>query len=263
MRFSDQVVWITGASSGIGEALVKAFHDEGAKVILSARRQAELERVKQAAGGGDGLFVLPLDLEDIDGIPAKAAAAQEKYGRIDILVNNAGISQRSLAKDTDLKVDERIMKLDWLSQVALTKAVMPDMIARHSGTILVVSSVAGMVGTPFRTSYAAAKHALRGYFDSLRAELHREGVHVCVAYPGYINTPITVSALKGDGSEFQAMGESQQAGMSPEKCADILLDAVYKKKDETFPGGKEVLSIYIKRFFPSLVSRMIRNYKVT
>jgi dehydrogenase/reductase SDR family member 7B len=262
MHFKDQVVWITGASSGIGEALALAFHAQGAKLILSARRVDKLEQVKAACGGGDDVAVFPLDVEKITELPAQAAQALAIFGKCDILVNNAGVTQRSLAKDTKIEVEERIMRLDFLAQVALTKAVLPSMLARQSGCILTISSLAGIMGTPYRSAYSAAKHALRGYFDALRAEVHRDGIQVTMAYPGYIQTEITLHALKGDGSKFDQMGTGQQEGMPAEQCAKKILRAVERGKDEVYPGGKEVWAVYAKPLFPGLFARMIRNYKI-
>lgn len=261
--FKDQVVWITGASSGIGAALAKEFRAQGAKLILSSRRADKLEEVKQACGGGADVIVLPVDLEKIETIKAAAEQAVAVFGKIDVLVNNAGITQRSLAKDTAIEVDERIMRLDYLAQVAATKGVLPSMLARKQGRIVVISSVAGFVGTPYRSSYAAAKHALRGFFDSLRAEVHDAGVRVTLVYPGYINTDITMNAVTGDGSQFGQMGEGQSAGMPAEACAKRIVKDIAAGKDESIVGGKEVGAIYLKRFVPGIVARMVRKVKVT
>jgi short-subunit dehydrogenase len=263
MQFQDQVVWITGASSGIGEALAKAFRKEGAKLVLTARRAAELERVKQACGGGDDILVLPGDLENLAGMPALAARVTERFGRVDVLVNNAGVTQRSLVKDTAIEVDERMLRLDYLAPVALTKAVLPGMLARKQGHVVVISSVAGFVGTPLRSSYAGAKHALRGFFDSMRAEVYDAGLRVTLVYPGYIKTNITQAALTGDGSAFNQSGQGQEAGMDADVCATKIVAGVAKGKEELLVGGKEIGAVYLKRFFPSLVSRIVRKAKVT
>lgn len=263
MRFHDKVVWITGASSGIGEALSYAFIREGAKVIVSARREAELDRVKAGCAAPGNVAVLPLDLEKADELPAKAKAAASYFGPIDILVNNAGISQRSLVLDTSIDVDIRIMNVDYISQVALTKLVLPSMVERRSGQIVVISSVAGFIGTPLRSGYAAAKHALRGFFDSLRAEIWKYGIGVTLVYPGYINTNVSVNALSGDGGTHGIMGEGQSKGMSPEKCAAKILNAVAARKDEAMMGGMETMAVYLKRLSPKLMSLVLRKAKVT
>lgn len=263
MRFQDKVVWITGASSGIGEALSYAFNREGAKVIVSARREAELDRVKAACLTPANVAVLPLDLEKAHEFPAIAIAAAGLFGPIDILVNNAGITQRSLVLDTSIDVDIRIMNVDYLSQVALTKLVLPSMVERRSGQIVVISSVAGYVGTPLRSAYAAAKHALRGFFDSLRAEVWKHGIGVTLIYPGYIKTNITLNALSGDGGKHGKVDEGISKGMSPEKCAAKILTSVAARKDEAMMGGLETFAVYLKRLSPKLMALVVRKAKVT
>lgn len=263
MRFQNKVVWITGASSGIGEALAQAFNREGAKVILSARRETELTRVKAACASTGNVAVLPLDLEKADELAARAKAAAAFFGPVDILVNNAGITQRSLALETSIDVDIRIMNVDYMSQVALTKLVLPAMVERRTGRIVVISSVAGFVGTPYRSAYAAAKHALRGFFDSLRAEIFQYGVGVTLVYPGYIKTNITMNALSSDGAKHGVMDASIQKGMSADKCAAKILDAVAAGKNEVMMGGVETMAVYLKRFAPGLAAYVVRKAKVT
>src|SRR5437867_4801294 len=214
MRFRDQVVWITGASSGIGEAVAVAFSREGAKLVVSARNVAELERVRQACAGS-GHRVLPLDLTRSDSFPAAVA----EVGDVDILVHSGGVSQRSLAADTDLATDRAIMEVNFFGTVALTKAVLPSMIARKSGHIVPISSVVGYVGTPLRSAYAASKHALHGYFDSLRAEVAKDGVAITIVCPGYIRTNVSRNAMTGDGSMFGRMDDTHKSAMTPEQCA--------------------------------------------
>src|ERR1700734_3733840 len=163
-NFAGKVVWVTGASAGIGEALVKAFAKEGAKIILTARGEEELKRVQKEAGLNDtNSMVLPLDLSQIESIQAGVEKAKQKFPDIDILVCNAGVSQRSLIKDTKLEVDRKIMELNYFSNVALAKAVLPGMIARKQGRFVVISSVMGKMSVPLRSSYAASKHALHGF----------------------------------------------------------------------------------------------------
>lgn len=262
MRFKDQVVWITGASSGIGEALAYAFSREGAKLILSGRREAELERVRQGCDGSkERVFVLPLDLTQFDLFSEKTAVAQSHYGRVDILVNNGGVSQRSLVKETDFAVDLAVMNTNYFGAVGLTKAVLPAMLARRSGHIVVVSSLMGYLDTPLRSAYAASKHALHGYFDSLRAELWRDNVKVTMVCPGYVRTEISINALKGDGSRHGKMDAAQAKGISAEKCAAKTLDAIARGREEVMIGGIEVMAVYAKRFLPSLYSKIIRRVK--
>jgi short-subunit dehydrogenase len=262
MRFKDQVVWITGASSGIGEALAYAFSREGAKLILSGRREAELERVRQSCDGSkDRIFVLPLDLTQFDLFSEKTAVAQNHFGRIDILVNNGGISQRSLVRETDFAIDLAVMNTNYFGSVGLTKAVLPAMLARRSGHIVVISSLMGYLDTPLRSAYAASKHALHGYFDSLRAELWRDNVKVTMICPGYVRTEISINALKGDGSKHGRMDDAQEKGISAERCAAKTLDAIERGREEVMIGGIEVMAVYAKRFLPALYSKIIRRVK--
>ncbi|MEK6374115.1 MAG: SDR family oxidoreductase [Acidobacteriota bacterium] len=254
MRFRDQVVWVTGASSGIGEALAVAFSREGAQLVLSARRAEELERVRASCERPDRHVVLPLDLTDADAV----ARAAERAGRVDVLVHSGGVSQRSLAMQTDLAVERSIMDLNFFGTVALTKAVLPSMIARKSGHIVPVSSVVGYVGTPLRSAYAASKHALHGYFDSLRAEVAKDGIRITIVCPGYIRTNVSRNALTGDGSAFGSMDPTHEHATTPEECARRVVDGVAKRKREVLVGGKETWAVLLQRLVPAVVARMVR-----
>jgi short-subunit dehydrogenase len=263
MRFKNQIVWITGASSGIGEALAHAFSREGAKLILSGRREAELERVKAScAGVAENLFVLPLDLTQFDSLAEKAGQAEARFGRVDVLVNNGGISQRSLVAETAFEVDLAVMNTNYFGTVALTKAVLPGMLARRSGHIVVISSLMGYLDTPLRSAYAASKHALQGYFDCLRSEVWEQDVKVTVVCPGYIRTDISLNALTADGSKYAKMDENQAKGLSADTCAEKTLNAIAAGREEVIIGGKEVLAVYAKRFLPRLYSKVVRSIKL-
>src|SRR5437773_3928421 len=249
MRFRDKIVWVTGASSGIGEAVAVAFSREGAKLILSSRNAAELERVRQACTG-DGHRVVPFDLTRPDSFPA--------VGHVDILVHSGGVSQRSLAMETDLATDRAIMELNFFGTVALTKAVLPSMLARKSGHIVPISSVVGYVGTPLRSTYAASKHALHGFFDSLRAEVAKDGIVITIVCPGYIRTNVSRNALTGNGKAFGKMDSTHERAMRPEEAARRIVNAIANRKQEIVIGGMERWAVPLKRFFPRLVSRMVR-----
>ena len=259
MRFSGQVVWITGASSGIGEALAHAFARGGARLILSSRRPAELERVRRACPRPAEHFVRPLDLTRSESFPDAVAEELARAGRIDVLVNNAGVSQRARALDTQPEVERALMEVDYFGTVALTKAVLPSMIARRAGHIVVISSVVGYVGTPGRSTYAAAKHALHGYFDSLRAEVWRDRIRVTLACPGYVKTAVSLNALGPAGERHGVLDPTQQRGISAERCAAAIVRGVARKRDEIYVGRWEVSGIYLKRFAPWLLSRVIRR----
>ncbi len=261
MDFSGKIVWITGASSGAGEALVYAFANAGARIIVSARREAELLRVKQTIPNAD-VRILTLDLEKHDELPAKAAEALAMFGYIDILYHNGGVSQRSLAKDTVIEVDKRLMNINYFSAVILTKAILPAMLARKSGHIVVMSSLTGKFGTPLRSAYAASKHALHGFFDSLRAEIHDDSIKVTLICSGYIRTYIAMNAVVGDGSAQQANDPGIENGMLPEVFAKKALSAIFKHKNELTIGGKERFGVYLKRFVPNVFAKIIRKQNV-
>lgn len=260
MKFSGQVVWITGASSGIGEALAYAFAKEGARLVLSSRRAEELERVRRACERSHEHIVVPLDLARSDTFPVAVGEVLARRGHIDVLVNNGGVSQRALAKDASPEVERALMEVNYFGPVALTKAVLPSMLARHAGRVVVVSSVMGYVGTPGRSTYAAGKHALHGYFDSLRAEVWRAGVTVTIACPGYVKTAVSDNALGPRGEKHGQMDRTHVRGMSAEKCARAIVRGVARGRKEIYVG-REAVGIYVKRFAPWLFSRIARRMK--
>lgn len=260
MSFKNKVVWITGASSGIGEALAVAFAKEGAQLVLSARRIEELERVAMLCGK-EKCMILPLDLGATENIEILTRSVIDKYGKIDVLVNNGGISQRALAKDSTLEIDRKIMEVNYFGQIALTKSVLPFMLKQRSGHIVVMSSIAGKFGFWFRTAYSASKHALHGFFEALRLETEADGIKILIAVPGKIQSNISLHALKGDGSSHNVMDKSQEEGMPAAECAKIILDAMKRNKEEILVGGKEIKAVWIKRHFPGLFGKIIRKQK--
>ncbi len=258
MNLAGKTVWITGASSGIGEALAKAFAAQGAAVILSGRRVEELERV---AGQLDGeTLVLPFEATDYDALPSVVERAQDWRGGIDMLVNNAGISQRSLGLDTQFDVYRRLMEIDFFAPLRLTQLVLPAMVARGSGHLMAISSVAGKVGSPLRTGYCAAKHAVVGYFDALRAEIDRHGIKVTVVTPGFVRTAIAANAVQGDGSTRGYSDENIDAGISPEEAAEQIMAGLAAGQREIpagKPGGGEMMLLDMKRQNPDAVFDMM------
>lgn len=260
--FANKTVWITGASSGIGEALALEFARQGARLVLSARNEAELKRVAAACGRADTI-IQTLDLADHASLPGAVQAVLSKAGNVDVLVNNGGISQRSLVKDTSFEVDKKLINVNLLGTIALTKALLPHFLERRTGHFVVITSLTGKFGTPLRSSYASAKHGLHGFFDSLRAEVWRDNVQVTLVCPGFISTKVSVNALSGDGSPQGSMDSATQAGKSPESLAKAIVKAVKNGKYELYFGGKEVLGVYIKRFFPKFFANMLRKAKVT
>lgn len=259
---SKSVIWITGASSGIGEAVAKRFSKEGYQVIISARNETELNRVKSESSNPSEMMVLPLDLVEISSFDEKVKKAIGFFGRVDIILHNGGISQRSLIKETSLEVDRKLMEVNFFGTVALTKALLPHFISRKTGHFAVVSSLVGKFGSPYRSSYAASKHALHGFFDTLRAEHFQDNIFVTMICPGFIRTNVSINAITADGSTLGKMDEAQEKGMSPEDCAAEIFSAITRKKEEVNIGGKETLAIYVKRFFPGIFSKIIKKAKV-
>lgn len=264
---SNKVIWIIGASSGIGEALVYELIKGNNALILSARRQDELERVKANCPSSQqsNIQVLPLDVTETHALTQKTETAITLFGHIDVLIYNSGISQRSFAKETQIEVDRQLMEVNYFGAVSITKKLLPHFLLRENGHFVIVSSITGRFGTPFRSGYAASKHALHGFFDSLRAELWRDArtdIAVTMICPGFIHTPITLYALTGDGSPLGKMDEGQYKGKPADWCARKISTAIKNKKEEVYIGGKEVLGVYLKRFFPRLLSRILRTAKV-
>ncbi len=259
-HFNNKVVWITGASAGIGEAIARALARRGARLILSARRVDELKRVALETGlDAKNYLILPLDVTDYQAYPRLTEQVISQFGQIDYLFNNAGISTRALAVDSPVDVDRRVMDINYFGSIALSKAVLPGMIARQSGHIIVTSSVMGCFSTPMRSAYAASKHALHGFYNSLRMEVHGHNVHVTILCPGYIKTDISVNALTASGEKFNKMSKKQAAGMDPNELAEKVLKAIRKKRREATFGGSEIFGIYFNKFLPGLLAKKLRK----
>ncbi len=264
MYYKNKVVWITGASSGIGESLAYSLNKKGARLILSARRTEELQRVKDnCQGNPDKIFILSLDLANEHTIPGKAKEAASAFGQIDILINNGGISQRALALDATMESVRHLMEINFFGTIALTKAVVPGMIDQGHGHVIVISSVMGKIGTRYRSSYAASKHALHGWFDCLRQEVQQKGIDVTLVCPGYVKTNVTKNALTADGSRLDEMGDAHKKAMSSDQFAEKLLPKISAGKQEIYIGGREISTIYLKRFFPKLLNKILMRVKVT
>ena len=264
MKFKSKTIWITGASSGIGKAMALAFSNQGANLILSARNEEKLNEVKQECLYPDQTEVLPLDLTNYNSFKGKTNTALTFFDGVDILINSGGISQRALAKDTELNVDRAIFETNFFGTIGLTKAILPHFLKKKSGQIVVISSVVGKIGTPLRSSYSGSKHALHGFFDSLRAELYDDNISVTLICPGFVNTNVSMNALTGDGSKQNKLDNATASGLKPDEFAKIALKAIAQKRQEIVIGGlKEKLAVYVKRFFPGLLSNIIRKVNVT
>ncbi|WP_148861368.1 SDR family oxidoreductase [Marinobacter fonticola] len=262
----NQTLWITGASSGIGEALAARFAASGANIVLSARREDELKRVAERCidVGLDThqVLVLPLDVTDWNALPGATQTVLDTFGSIDLLINNAGVSQRSLCKDTDMAVYRQLMDVDVMGQIALTKAVLGHMLERGAGHIAVTASVAGKVGVSQRTGYCAAKHAVMGFFDALRAEVEDQGIHVSTIVPGFIKTDVSRNALSGDGTAFGEVDDDIAGGMDVDECAEVVFNALKAKKREIPVGkGKEMAALWVKRVAPEMLFKITKSRK--
>ena len=263
-RWNNQIVWVTGASSGIGKACAESWARRGATVVLSARKAETLDAVASPLrDNGADVHVVTLDLSDSDSLQAVAQHVEEKIGPVDVMVHCGGISQRSKAIETDLDVDRRVMEIDYFGTLALTKALLPGMVKRGRGHFVVVTSLMGLFSSPFRSGYCGAKHALHGFFESLRAEHHDDGLKVTMVCPGFIRTNISLNAVVGDGSQQGTMDAKTGAGMTAEQCAERMVKAVERNKAEVLIGRYEILAAYIKRLSPALLRRIVRRAAVT
>ncbi len=228
---ADKVIWITGASSGIGAALAKAASSRGAKVILSGRRKEALEEVARSLDGES--LVLPFEATDYNVLPERVAQAWQWQGRVDVLVNNAGVSQRSLAIDTRPEVYRDLIDIDLLAPIWLTQLQLDRMVAAGGAHIVAISSVAGRVGAPLRTAYCAAKHGLIGYMDALRSEVEAlYNIKVTNVLPGSVATNVSRNAFTADGSQRGRSDENIDNGDDPLDCANAILDAVEQDAPE-------------------------------
>lgn len=258
--FKNKIVWITGASSGIGEALAKEFNRHEASVILSARNIAELNRVQKTfINASIPSLVLPLDICDVDSFKEKTQEIMNQFGKIDVLINNAGISQRSLAIETTYLDEKRIIDTNLNGPIALTKVVLPYLIKNKDAQIVNISSVMGKIHTKYRSAYAASKHGLIAYFDCLRLELD-SNIKITNVMPGFINTNIVKNAVSKTFNE-QNLNKS---GLSPEVFAIKALDAIHKGKHEIYIGGfNERFALFMNQYFPAIFNIIIKNKQVT
>lgn len=258
VSFKNKVVWITGASSGIGEAVAKAFNNQGAILILSSRRLEELERVKSSCKFPDKVHVFPLDLTVASSIQKVTEEVLSKF-QIDLLFNNGGISQRSMTVDTSIESARRIFEVNFFGHVQMTNAVLPQMISRKSGHIVTISSLTGKWGFYLRSAYSASKHALHGFFDSLRMEVEDNGVQVTLVTPGFIATEISKHALDSSGKPTGEMDNNQAQGISPEECARQILAGISAGKREFGVGGKELRALFLHRYFPNVFRKILKR----
>lgn len=270
LSLAGKTVWITGASSGLGEALAHRFAQRGARLLLSARRVDRLERVKSALlhsgsptgrGARESVELLPLDLADLTALGDKAAEALSRMGRIDVMVHNAGVGQRGLVTESSFAVDRHLMDVNFLGPVALTKALLPTMIEARAGHFVVISSVLGLISMKRRAGYCASKHALHGYFNALRAEVDELGVRVLLVCPGHIDSEFSQQALEGDGRRHGVNDAGNRAGLSPDQCAEQTLRGLSRGDAEIYPAKWETAGVYLNRLAPSIMRRVVARMR--
>lgn len=234
----------------------------GAYVILSARRENELSRVvKNSKAAPDQTYILPLDLANHSELVTKVNQAMTWKGHIDVLINNGGISQRALVTSTNLDVEKKIFDVNYFGTVELSRHMAKHMIERGNGHINVVSSVLGKLSVPGRSSYCSSKHALHGYFNSLRAELYQYGVGVSIVTPGYIKSQVSVNAVTSDGKFHSKMDIQQQKGMDTDVFARKMLRKIAHGRLEFAIGGPEIYAIYLMRWMQWFTFRVQRQIK--
>lgn len=266
MKYQNKTVWITGASSGIGRALSKQFSAEGANLVLSSRNKVELKILKseiEKENYNSKILIKPLDLSIQDSFKQITSEIIEEFNSIDLLINNGGISQRSLVENTGLNVDRKLMEVNFFGTVALTKAVLPYMLKNENGQIAVVTSIVGKFGFPLRSAYSASKHALQGFFDTLRAETQDRGIKISIVIPGQIKTNISLGAITEKGEAHGKMDDAQNSGMDADLAAKKIISGLSKNKKEILVGRKELLMVHIRRFMPWLYYIMVSKIKAT
>lgn len=251
-------VWITGASSGIGEACALRYASMGAYLVLTSSSAEKLEAVAASClrAGAAGVSVLPYDLGNPDGIEALAEEAWNAFGGLDTVYCNAGVSQRTNMLDTSMAVTRKLMEINFFAPAAISRAILPRMIAAGGGHIAATSSIAGRFGFPLRCAYSSSKFAVYGWFETMRAEYLKQGIKVTTVCPGRVRTNISFSALDKDGNKYGKMDPGQAGGLDAAKAARKIVRAIEKGKREVLVGRKELIMVYIKRFFPGLCARL-------
>ena len=258
--FKDKTVWITGASSGIGESLAEEFAKEGSKVIISSHEPEELERVrKKLEGISTDVHAVVFNLGYPEEVQAAADRVLKEFGKVDVLMNNGGISQRALAAETPVEIDRRLMEIDYFAGVILAKAVLPGMIERGEGYFGITSTIAGKFGFPMRSAYSAAKHALFGFYESLLAENFRYGIRVTLFSPGRVRTNISLHSVDKDGKARGVMDPGQANGIPPDKCARKMVRSMKKGRKDVLIGGSELAMVYVYKYARWLYYRVARK----
>jgi len=259
-RYDDKICWITGASSGIGAALALHLNALGASIIISARNRENLEKIQSECPRPDKIIILTCDLENAESLSGVATNAWNLFHRIDFVFLNAGLAVRDLIIHTDIRMFRKVMDINYFSNVILSKALIPLMQARGYGNFVITGSLSGKFGIPKLGAYAASKHAVLGFFESLRAEYEKDGIKVTIATVGLVKTDISIHTLNGQGLFSGKKQASIEAGISPSVCARKIIKAAWEGKTEVLVGAMEKYSVYIKRFFPGLLRKAITRH---
>ena len=260
MNYRGKTVWITGASSGIGAELARQFAREGARVIISSHEAEELEEVRQSLEPvSKEVHAVVFNLGHPDEVAATAQQVLKEFGSVDVLMNNGGISTRAEAIETKVELDRKVMEIDYFSGVILTKALLPKMIEQGYGHIGVTSSISGKFGWPQRSAYAAAKHALFGFYKSLWAETNKQGIRVTIFSPGRVRTNISIHALVKDGKEHGKMDPGQDKGISPATCARKMIHAMKRNRKDVLIGKGELVMVWIHKYCKPLYHRLVNR----
>jgi short-subunit dehydrogenase len=264
MKLNQKTIWVTGATSGIGEALAIELAKRNNTLILSGRNIEKLKQLKnQLSAGASKVEILPFNLSEEKEIELAAEKVLNSYTHIDLLINNGGVSQRSLIHETDLEIDRKIMEINYFGNIFLAKKILPRMMEQGGGQIAVTTSIVGKFGFPLRSAYSASKHALYGFYETLRAELYEQHISVNMICPGRIRTNISMHAINKKGQEHGKMDEGQNTGMPADKCAKKIIRGLEKNKREILVGGKEIIMVHIKRYLPALFFKIARKIKPT
>lgn len=265
----DAVVVITGASSGLGKECARAFHAAGARLVLCGRDATRLQQVVQELTATSASAkqkqthtpsTVTFDLADRHTVDRAAEEILKCYGHVDVLINNAGISFRGNILDTSVSVQRDVMETNYFGPIALTQALLPSMVGRRSGHIVAISSVQGKIAIPYRSAYAASKHATQAYFDCLRAEVEHDGIGVSVISPGYIRTNLSLNAVTGDGSKYGVMDKNTATGWDPADVAQAVLKAVrHRSKDVVLAGALPTVAVYLRTLWPALFFKLMSS----
>ena len=256
--WAQKRIWIVGASSGIGEGLVRVLADSDAKLVISARSEASLLELKSVYPSVS-IEVLALDVENYATLGDKTEQAWSVFEGLDYVFLNAGMAVRDLVSETNIQVERKIMDINFWGPVAITKALLSNRSPGRQLHLVLTSSLSGKYGVPKLAGYAASKHAIQGYFDSLRAETYGSGLFIHIVIPGFIRTNITVAGLRGDGRISGKMQGALADGMDAQVCARGILRGIERGQEEFVVGGSERFTVLLNRLLPNLMKKMIRS----